>query len=50
MRDASCSRKPLASQWRWGWDDPCCGSFHPVSLHLTTLVTIILAAMLVVAF
>jgi hypothetical protein len=50
VRNATCSREPLALQWPSGWDNPCCGSFHPVSLHMTTLVTIILAVILVVAF
>jgi hypothetical protein len=50
MRNATCRSKPLAFRPLSHWNDPCCGSFHPVSLHITTLVTIILAVVLLVAF
>jgi hypothetical protein len=48
MQNVSCNRHPLAFQWPSGWDDPCCGSYHPVSLHVMTLLTIILAIIFVV--
>jgi hypothetical protein len=48
MQNVSCNRHPLAFQWLTRWDDPCCGSYHPVSLHITTLLTIILGVVIVV--
>jgi hypothetical protein len=48
MQNVSCNRHPLAFQWLLGWDNPCCGSYHPVSLHVTTLLTIMLVVIFVV--
>lgn len=50
MSNVACRREPLAFHWRQGWQDPCCGSYHPVSLHIMTLVTIILAVIFIVAW
>lgn len=48
MRNVECSRHPLAFRWRPAGAKLCCGSYHPVSLEITTVVTIMLIIILVV--
>jgi hypothetical protein len=49
VRNVTCSRDPLASPWPPAWQDPCCGSYHPVSLQNTALLNIVLILITVVA-
>jgi hypothetical protein len=42
------SRQPVPFPWRPAPDNLCCGSYHPVSLQKTTLLTITLFLILVV--
>jgi hypothetical protein len=49
VRNVECSRHPLAFSWRPAGAESCCGSYHPVSLEITALVTIVLIALLVLS-
>jgi hypothetical protein len=48
VRNVGCSRHPLAFRWRPAGAVLCCGSYHPVSLEIMTVVTIMLIIILVV--
>lgn len=48
MQNIDCRRHRLVFSWRLARRDPCCGSYHPVSLQNTALVNIVLMLILVI--
>ncbi len=46
MHDVTNNKHSLTLAWPSSRREPCCGSYHPVSLQTTALVTMILILIL----